>query len=63
MIRFENDYSEGAHPDVLRALNETNLLQTPGYGTDEICERARDLIRTLCESLMELFRRIDRVEK
>lgn len=34
MKRFESDYLEGAHPDVLRALIETNGEQTPGYGED-----------------------------
>ena len=48
MIRFENDYSEGAHPLVMAALNETNLMQTPGYGVDPICDRARARIRALC---------------
>lgn len=32
MLRFQNDYSEGAHPNVLRALCDTNLSATPGYG-------------------------------
>ena len=32
MLRFQNDYSEGAHPNVLRALCDTNLCSTPGYG-------------------------------
>ncbi len=48
MVRFECDYLEGAHPDVLRALSETNGEQTPGYGEDEYCGRARELIRRLC---------------
>ena len=30
MYSFLNDYSEGAHPEVLKALNETNALQTVG---------------------------------
>ena len=50
MYSFRNDYSEGAHPAVLKALTETNLLQTPGYGTDDYCAQARDLIRTLCNA-------------
>ena len=29
MIRFESDYLEGALPEVMRALNETNYVQTP----------------------------------
>ena len=32
MYSFLNDYSEGAHPRVLEALNQTNLIQTVGYG-------------------------------
>lgn len=48
MYSFRNDYSEGAHPKVLRALTETNLEQTCGYGLDPRCEQARALIRTLC---------------
>ena len=48
MYSFRNDYSEGAHPAVLKALTETNLEQTRGYGLDPRCRRAADLIRTLC---------------
>lgn len=49
MIRFESDYLEGAHPRVLELLGQTNLIQTPGYGEDVYCEKARGLIRKLCE--------------
>ena len=49
MIRFENDYAEGAHPAVLQALIDTNTCQTPGYGVDSYCEAARATIRRLCE--------------
>ena len=48
MYSFRNDYSEGAHPVVLKALTETNLEQTRGYGLDPRCEKARALIRSLC---------------
>ena len=48
MIRFESDYAEGAHEAILRRLLETNLEQTPGYGTDTHCENARALIRKAC---------------
>ena len=34
MIRLNNDYSEGCHPSILLRLNEMNLEQNPGYGTD-----------------------------
>lgn len=48
MYSFRNDYSEGAHPRVLRALADTNLEQTRGYGLDPRCEAAETLIRRLC---------------
>ncbi len=48
MTRFECDYLEGAAPEVLAALCETNAVQTPGYGEDEYCARARALIAGLC---------------
>lgn len=48
MIRFESDYLEGALPEVMRALNETNLVQTPGYGEDEYCAAAAAKIREKC---------------
>ena len=50
MILFQSDYLEGAHPEVLRALCETNTEQTPGYGEDVYCEKARALIRELCDA-------------
>ena len=42
---FKNDYSEGAHPAILQKLVETNLTQTVGYGEDEFCDEARELIK------------------
>lgn len=48
MIRFDCDYGEGCHPAVLRALAASNLEQTPGYGMDDHCAHARDLIRAAC---------------
>lgn len=48
MIRFECDYSEGAHPRVLELMSRSNLEQTPGYGEDPYCEKARAVIRGLC---------------
>lgn len=50
MIRFDNDYTEGAHVRILQKLVETNEVQTPGYGMDEYCERARTLIQSACET-------------
>ena len=34
MIYFDSDYMEGAHPEVMRRLVETNLEHTVGYGCD-----------------------------
>ncbi|MBE5780488.1 MAG: aminotransferase class I/II-fold pyridoxal phosphate-dependent enzyme [Clostridiales bacterium] len=50
MLRFNSDYTEGAHPEVLQHLIETNLCQTPGYGTDEFCMRAAGLIKDACDA-------------
>lgn len=50
MIRFECDYGEGAAQPVLDLLQKTNLVQTPGYGTDDYCEQAREQIRRLCDA-------------
>lgn len=49
MIRFNCDYAEGAHENILKKLAETNLEQTPGYGEDRYCEEARALIREKCK--------------
>ena len=48
MILFQCDYNEGAHPRVLEKLVETNLDQTVGYGEDEHCAHAAELIRKAC---------------
>lgn len=45
MYSFNNDYSEGAHPKILEAITRTNLVQNGGYGMDEHCNRAREIIR------------------
>lgn len=45
MIRLNCDYLEGCHPRILEALARTNLEQHPGYGMDEHCRHAAELIR------------------
>ena len=45
MIHFESDYLEGCCPQILAALQETNLEQTLGYGEDSHCAKAADMIR------------------
>ena len=44
-MTFECDYNEGAHPEVLRRLMETNMEQLPGYGADHYTEEAKEKIR------------------
>lgn len=48
MIYFDSDYMVGAHPKVMRRLNETNSLHTPGYGRDEFTSEARRIILDAC---------------
>lgn len=48
MILFECDYTEGACPEILKRLEETNFVQTAGYGEDAYCESAREKIRKFC---------------
>lgn len=48
MLHFENDYSEGAHPQVLQALIDSNLEPQSGYGVDRFTDSAREKIRTAC---------------
>ena len=45
MISFMNDYSEGAHERIIEALTRSNLEQTVGYGMDEYCQLAKEMIR------------------
>ncbi len=48
MIRFLSDYMEGAHPEVMCRLMQTNLEQTPGYGADPYTAEAVERIREAC---------------
>lgn len=42
---FKNDYAEGAHPQILEALIQSNLIQQNGYGLDEYSLNAENIIR------------------
>ncbi|MCR4999900.1 MAG: low specificity L-threonine aldolase, partial [Lachnospiraceae bacterium] len=46
---FASDYLEGAHPNIIKRLTETNYDHTVGYGEDEICASAKDRIRKACD--------------
>ncbi len=47
MIYFRSDYSQGAHPDVLQALIDTNLEHSDGYALDEHSDNARQMVKDL----------------
>lgn len=42
---FKNDYSEGAHPQILEALVHHNLDQQSGYGDDDYSNNAAQIIK------------------
>ncbi len=45
MYNFQDDYSEGAHPNILRKLVETNKVQQVGYGEDEYSIQAKEQLK------------------
>lgn len=47
-LLFSCDYMEGAHPNIMRRLTETNLWKSPGYGSDAFSQEARERIRAAC---------------
>ena len=55
MIYFNSDYLEGAHPEIMKRLAETNMVQTVGYGEDEYCTSARARIRRPAMRRMRIF--------
>lgn len=47
---FKNDYSEGCHPRILEALQNTNNTQELGYGEDSYCQEAAKIIQKKCNN-------------
>ncbi len=45
MYNFKNDYSVGAHPNILNKLIETNLVPQLGYGDDEYAVEAKAILK------------------
>lgn len=45
MYSFKNDYSEGAHLNILKLMVETNLEQNTGYGEDKYTEAAIKVLK------------------
>lgn len=50
MYSFINDYSEGAHENIINALVESNLKQSVGYGLDEYSEKAKDILKNVLKN-------------
>ncbi|MBE6927121.1 MAG: aminotransferase class V-fold PLP-dependent enzyme [Ruminococcaceae bacterium] len=50
MLFFENDYSEGAHEQVLQHLVNTTREKLLAYGADRYSEAAREKIRLACQA-------------
>ena len=48
MQYFQCNYMEGAHPEILKRLLETNMEKTPGYGKDIYCDSAKKKILEVC---------------
>lgn len=49
MYSFTNDYSEGAHPKIMEALQKTNYEQCTGYGLDKYCLEATEKLKNILE--------------
>ena len=47
-LNFANDYLQGAHPNILKRMVETNQVEMTGYGTDHITQSAIERIREAC---------------
>ncbi len=47
-LSFVSDYMEGAHPQILNRLAETNMVKSAGYGFDEYSDSAKEKIRKAC---------------
>ena len=50
MYNFKNDYSEGAHPRIIKALSDLSEKSSCVYCEDSFCAEAEDMIRDLCEA-------------
>lgn len=47
MYSFKNDYSEGAHPNILQGLVKSNMVQQIGYGNDSHSLDAKNILKNL----------------
>ena len=46
MLFFKNDYGQGCIPKILDLLQNTNENSHVGYGEDELCQKAREIIHS-----------------
>lgn len=60
---FKNDYAEGCHANILKALVETNREQQIGYGGDQYSAIARDMIKERFNSPKQMFTLFPEVHK
>ena len=44
---FNNDYNRGAFDCILKAMADINTTSYPGYGEDEWCDKAEQIIKGL----------------
>ncbi len=49
MISFESDYTNGAHPDILKRFIETNDESVSTYGFDKYSDSAKTKIKEACK--------------
>ena len=50
MSNFKNDYSVGAHPNILKKLLESNNTVQNGYGDDEYSAEAKEILKQKIEN-------------
>ena len=56
MLNFESDYLEGAHPQILRNLLNTNMEKLTGYGEDFYTKQAiKKIKKTINNSNTEII--------
>lgn len=48
-MHFDSDYMNICHPLILQRMAETLSDSFPGYGTDELCQSAKERIRYYCQ--------------
>ena len=49
ILQFQSDYQEACHENILKRLTEEYRKPYPGYGSDSICEAAKEKIRKTCQ--------------